>query len=131
MTNVEKLSQGKNATGWISGHHSQESIINNQAVTNMRNLTTTLAYPKIPIYSWTFAPIPNRTWSYNRLLLMHESQYVTNFSNLIDCCWLQNFPLQDNEDQEVLGYKTLRRINAVTSHRVYEFWVLISVLDDF
>ena len=52
---------------------------------------------------------------------MHESQYVTNFSNLIDCCWLQNFPLQDNEDQEVLGYKTLRRINAVTSHRVYEY----------
>jgi len=26
-------------------------LINNQAVTNMRNLTTTLAYPKIPTYS--------------------------------------------------------------------------------
>ena len=26
-------------------------LINNQAVTSIRNLTTTLAYPKIPTYS--------------------------------------------------------------------------------
>ena len=26
-------------------------LINNQAVTSMRNLTTTLSYPKIPTYS--------------------------------------------------------------------------------
>jgi len=26
-------------------------LINNQVVTSMRNLTTTLAYPKIPTYS--------------------------------------------------------------------------------
>ena len=36
-------------------------LINNQAVTNMRNLTTSLAYPKIPTYSCTFAPIPKWT----------------------------------------------------------------------
>ena len=129
--NVENLSQDKNPTRWISGHYSQESTINNQAVTSMRNLTTTLVYPKILTYSWTFAPIPNQTWSCSRLLLMHGSQYVTNSNNLIDCCWLQIFPLQDVEDQEVLGYKTLRCINAVTSHRVYEYWVLNFVLDDF
>jgi len=27
----------------------------------------------------------------------------------------------NDEDQEILGYKTLRCINAVASHRVYEF----------
>ena len=30
---------------------SKNPLINNQAVTSMRNLTTTLAYPKIPTYS--------------------------------------------------------------------------------
>ena len=80
-------------------------LINNRAVTSMRNLITTLAYPKIPTYSWTFAPIPNWTWSYSNLLsfdaqifnlwliLMHGSQYMTNLilcSNLNDCCWLQS-----------------------------------------
>jgi len=34
-------------------------LINNQAITSMRNLTTTLSYPKIPTYSWT--------WSCSRL----------------------------------------------------------------
>jgi len=32
-------------------------LINNQAVTSIMNLTTTLDYRKIPTYSWTFAPI--------------------------------------------------------------------------
>jgi len=27
----------------------------------------------------------------------------------------------NDEDQEALGYKTLRRTNIVVSHRVYEF----------
>ena len=27
----------------------------------------------------------------------------------------------NDEDQEALGYKTLRHTNAVVSHRVYEF----------
>ena len=77
-------------------------LINNQAITSMRNLTTTLTYPKIPINSWTFDPIPNWTWSYSSLLSfdiqipnllltpLHKSQYVTNSSNLNDFCWLQS-----------------------------------------
>ena len=32
--------------------------INNQAVASIKNLTTTLAYPEIQTYSWTFAPYP-------------------------------------------------------------------------
>ena len=83
---------------------SKNPLINNQAVTSMRNLTTTLAYPKIPTYSWTFTLIPNWTWSYSRLLyfaqisnlwltFLHGSQYVTNSSNLNECCWLQSSSL--------------------------------------
>ena len=76
-------------------------LINNQAVTSMRNLTTTLTYPNIPTYNWTFVPILNWTWSYSSLLFfdaqisnlwlthLHGSQYMTNSSNLNDCCWLQ------------------------------------------
>ena len=95
-------------------------LINNRAVTSMRNFIISLAYPKISTYSWTFAPIPNWTWStfalipswiwsYSNLLsfdaqicnlwltLMHRSQYVTNLIlcfNLNDCCWLQSSSLK-------------------------------------
>ena len=84
---------------------SNNPLINNQTITSMRNLTTTLAYPKIPTYNWIFTPIPNWTWFCRRLLSfviqisnmwlipLHRSQYVTNSSNLIDCCWLQNSSL--------------------------------------
>ena len=37
----------------------------------------------------------------------------------------------DDKDQEVLGYKTLRHINVVASHRVYKFQVSASILNDF
>ena len=91
----ENLLQGKNPIGWI----------NNQAVTSIRNLITTLAYPKIPTYCWTFASIPNWTWCCSSLLSfvaqisnlwltpLHRSQYVTNSNNLNNCCWLQSFSL--------------------------------------
>ena len=80
-------------------------LINNQAVTSMRNLTTTLVYPNITTYSWTFIPILNWTWSCSSLLSfdaqifnlwltpLHGSQYMTNSSNLNDCCWLQSSSL--------------------------------------
>ena len=83
----------------------KNSLINNQAVTSIRNLTTTLTYPKIPTYNQTFAPIPNWTWSCSRLLsfgaqifnlwltTLYGSQYVTNSSNLNGCCWLQSSSL--------------------------------------
>ena len=37
----------------------------------------------------------------------------------------------NDEDQEALGYKILRCTNAIASHRVYEFWVSVSISDDF
>ena len=37
----------------------------------------------------------------------------------------------NNENQEAVGYKTLRRTNAIASHRIYEFWVSVCILDDF
>ena len=37
----------------------------------------------------------------------------------------------NDEDQEALGYKILRCTNVVASHRVYEFWYIISMYDDF
>ena len=37
----------------------------------------------------------------------------------------------NDEDQEALGYETLRRINVVSSRRVYKFQISIFVLDDF
>ena len=73
--------------------------------TSMRNLTTTLAYSNIPTYSWTFVPILNWIWCCSSLLsfdaqisnlwltLLHRFQYMTNSSNLNDCCWLQSFSL--------------------------------------
>ena len=43
-------------------------LINNQDITNIRNLTTTLTYPEILTYSWTLTPIPNWTWSCSIIL---------------------------------------------------------------
>ena len=45
----------------------KNSLISNQVVTNIKNLTTTIAYPKIPTYSWTFTSISNWTWSCSSL----------------------------------------------------------------
>ena len=98
-------------------------LINNQAITSMRNLTTTLAYPNIPTYHGTFASMPNWSWYCSSLL-----SFVAKISNL----WLTTktwmivvgrkiFHFINNEDQEALNYKTLKCTNAVASHRVYEF----------
>ena len=43
-------------------------LINNQTVTSMRNQTTTLAYPKLSIYSSTFALIPNSNTQFYLIL---------------------------------------------------------------
>ena len=109
-------------------------LINNQAVTSIRNLTTTLAYSEILTYSWTFAPILNWTWSCSSLLsfvaqifnlwltLSHGSQYITNSSNLNDYCWLQSSSFHQqwrsgsNLLQNVMAYKrsnfSQRKINS-------------------
>ena len=49
--------------------------------------------------------------------LLHGSQYVTNsqqFEDVVDCKILHFI---NNEDQEALGYKTLKRKDVVTSFR--------------
>ena len=75
----EYFSQGKNFTKWFSSHHSQESLIKNQAVISIRNLTATLNYLKIPTYSWTFTPISNWTWSYKDFFLCTDlSTWLTS-----------------------------------------------------
>ena len=61
-------------------------------------------------------------------LLMHGSQYMTNsFARILVCDSLTNLRKKNvgckvlhfinNEDQETLGYKTLRRKNAIASFR--------------
>ena len=108
---------------------SKNSLINNQAITSIRNFTTILTYPKIPTYSWTFAPIPNWTWSCssflsfdakisNMWLTLHTdpSTWLTPTTWIIVvCCKVLYFI--HNEDQEALDYKTQWHANVVTSHR--------------
>ena len=77
-------------------------LINNQAVTSIRNLTTTLAYLNIPTYSTS---IPIWTWSCSNLISfvaqisnlwltpLHGSQYVLTLAT-----WLI-----------VVGYKVLHK----------------------
>ena len=109
-------------------------LINNRVITSMRNLATTLAYPKIPTYRWTFTPISNWTWSYSSLLSfdaqifnlwltpLHKSQYMTNSSNLNDCCWLQNFSLHQ-QWRSGMAYK-----HNSFSQRKLNSWFLYSYL---
>ena len=61
------------------------------------------------------------------LFLMHESQYVTNQRCTAPSTWLTHQLKEDvdckvlhfinNEDQEALGYKTLRHKDAIASFR--------------
>ena len=112
---------------------SKNSLINNQAITSIRNLTTILTYPKIPTYSWTFAPIPNWTWFCSRLFSF-DAQISNPWLNLcIDpSTWLtpatwmivvgyKVLHFINNVDKEALSYKNLRCINVVASHKVYKF----------
>ena len=104
-------------------------LINNQVVTNIRNLTITLAYPKISTNSWTFVPIPNWTWSCSSLLsfdarisnlwliiCMDPSTWLTPATWMIVVGYKVLYFI-NNKDQEALGYKTLWRTNAAASQR--------------
>ena len=51
LTNGKTSRKAKIPTGEFKVTTLKNLLINNQAVTSMRNLTTTLAYPKIPSYS--------------------------------------------------------------------------------
>ena len=112
--------------GYFKVTTSKNSLINNQAITSIRNLTTTLAYPKISTYNWTFASIPNWTWSCSELLrfvqisnlwltpLHGSSTWLTLVTWLIVVsCKILHFI--NNKYQNALGYKILWRTNAVAS----------------
>ena len=50
--------------------------------------------------------------------MIHVSQYVTNSSNMKKMFLAAKFiSSSNNEDQEALGYKTLKRKDVVTSYR--------------
>ena len=107
---------------WFLDTTPKNPLINNQAVTNIRNLTTTLADPKITIYNRTFIPIPNWTWYYRDFFL------CTNPST-----WLTSQQLMFVVGCKVLHFNTRWRFgstwlqnpkahkNGVASPKVYEF----------
>ena len=117
---------------------SKNPPINNQAVTSIRNLTTTLGYPKIPTYSWTFVSILNWTWSCSSFLSLDaqiSNLWLTIWTD--PNTWLTRATWTDvvgckvlhfinNEDHEALGYKTLWRTSSF-SQRKNNLWVSISV----
>ena len=105
FTNGEKPN-GKNPTEWFSGHHSRNSIIIITSGYKQRIPST------LPIYSWTFTPIPNRACSVVTISLSDArlpSMWLTitripvrNFKTPIwKDCWLQSSLVQPHDgDQE-------------------------------
>ena len=109
----------------------KNSLISNQVVTNIKNLTTTIAYPKIPTYSWTFTSISNWTWSCSSLfsldaqisnlwltLCTNPSTWLSPATWMDPSTWLtpatwmivigcKVLHFINDEDQKALGYKTL------------------------
>ena len=101
-----KKPNGKNPTGWFSGHHSRNSTI-----------ITTSDYKQwipstLPTYSWTLTPIPNRTCSVVTAPLCDArlpSTWLT-VARILVCdfktpiwkdCWLQSSSVHPHdEDQE-------------------------------
>ena len=97
---------GKNPTGWFSGHYSRNSII-----------ITTSDYKQVipstlPTYSWTLTPIPNQTCSIVTVPLSDArlpSTWLTVARILVrdfktpiwKDCWLQSSSVHPHdEDQE-------------------------------
>ena len=78
----------------------------------------------------------------NVILLMHGSQYVTNsFARIIVRDLLTNLRKKNvgykvlhfinNEDQEALGYKTLRRKDTVASFRENKASVIFNICSPY
>ena len=105
FTNGEKPN-GKNSTGWFSGHHSRNSTI-----------ITTSSYKQgipstLPTYSWTLTPIPSWTCSVVTVplsdarlpstWLMVARIPVRDFKTpILKDCWLQSSSVHPHdEDQE-------------------------------
>ena len=114
---------GKNSTGWFSGHHSQNSTI----------ITTSDYKQGIPstllTYSWTLTPIPNWTCSVvtvplsdarlpSTWLTLRGSQYATSkhqSEKIVGCKVLQF--IHTMKIRKMLGHKTLRCKYTATSSR--------------
>ena len=97
---------GKNPTGWFSGHHSRNSTI-----------ITTSGYKQgisgiLPTYNWTLNPIPNQNCSVVTVPLSDTrlpSTWLTNYVNpstrlqspIWKDCWLQSSSIHlHDEDPE-------------------------------
>ena len=129
----EKPCKAKTPMGDFKVTISKNPLINNQAITSIRNLTNYLAYPEIPTYSWTFASILNWTWFYSSLLsfdVQTSNFWLTLCTNLstwltpptwTDVVGYKILHFINNEDLKALGYKTLWRTNVVASHRKNKF----------
>ena len=101
-----KKPNGKNPTGWFSGHHSRNSTIIITSGYKQGILST------LPTYSWTLIPIPNQTCSVMTVSLSDAwlpSTWLTvaripvrNFKTPIwKDCWLQSSSVHPHdEDQE-------------------------------
>ena len=111
-------------------------LINNQAVTSIRNLTNYPGLSRNTNLQLNFAPIPNWTWSCCSVLSLDaqiSNLWLTLYTD--PSTWLTSATLNDvvgykvlyfinNEDWKALDYKTLWRTNAVTSQRENKSLVL-------
>ena len=114
---------GKNPTGWFSGHHSWNSTI-----------IITSGYKQgipsiLPTYSWTLTPIPNRTCSIVIVPLSDArlpSTWLTNCADpstrlqsptkkVVGCKVLQF--IHTMKIKKMLGHKILRCTYTTTSSR--------------
>ena len=98
-------------------------LLSQQAVTS-KGIPSTL-----PTYSWTLTPIPNWTCSVVTISPFNARLPSTWLTNCADPSTRLQSPTREedvgckvlhfinNEDQEALGYKTLRRKDAVASFR--------------
>ena len=114
FTNEEKPN-GKNPTGWFSGHHSQNFTI----ITTSKRIPSTL-----PTYSWTLTP---STWfpgllSDARLLStwltvtrIPVRDFKTPTEKIVDCKVLQF--IHTIKIKKMLGHKTLQCKYTTTSSR--------------
>ena len=109
---------GKNPTGWFSGHHFRNSTI---IITSgyKQGIPSTL-----PTYSWTLTPIPNRTCSVVTVPLSDARLPTTWITNCVDpstrlqspiCKVLQFIHMM--KIKKMLGHKTLRCKYIATSPR--------------
>ena len=114
---------GKNPTGWFSGHHFRNSTI----ITTsgyMQGIPSTL-----PTYSWTLTPIPNRTCSAVTVSLSDAwlpstwltvaripvRDFKTPTKKIIGCKVLQF--IHTMKIKKMLGHKTLQCKYTTTSSR--------------